>query len=158
MVQQCNGAMHIRSAPGQGTTVLMFFPVDESEPAVALETPDAEKVLVVDDQPEVLEVTCELFRTLGMNAIPAMSAREALNLLQRVPGIEFMLTDVMMPGMTGVDLARKAREIQPQLQVILASGYSGPTHAAQGGELDGFAFLSKPYKLGDIVRKLRELA
>jgi PAS domain S-box-containing protein len=158
MVQQCNGAMHIRSAPGQGTTVLMFFPVDESEPAVALETPDAEKVLVVDDQPEVLEVTCELFRTLGMNAIPAMSAREALNLLQRVPGIEFMLTDVMMPGMTGVDLARKAREIQPQLQVILASGYSGPTHAAQGGELDGFAFLSKPYKLGDVVRKLRELA
>ena len=158
MVQQCGGTMHIRSAPGQGTTVMMFFPVDEEEEAIALEPPEAEKVLVVDDQPEVLEVTCELFRTLGMNAIPAMSAREARSLLQRVPGIEFMLSDVMMPGMSGVDLARKAREIQPQLRVILASGYSGPTHAAQAGELDGFPFLSKPYKLGDIVRKLRELA
>jgi len=158
MVQQCGGALHIRSAPGEGTTVMLFFPVDESDESTAVEPPESEKVLVVDDQPEVLEVTCELFRTLGLNAIPAMSAREALSMLQRDPSIELMLTDVMMPGMSGVELARKAREMNPQLQVILASGYSGPTYAAREGELEGFPFLSKPYKLGDIVRKLRELA
>ncbi|HUR89067.1 MAG TPA: PAS domain S-box protein [Ramlibacter sp.] len=159
MVQQCNGAMHIRSAPNEGTTVSMFFPVDESAVAMPAEDlPEAEKVLVVDDQPEVLEVTCELFRTLGLNAIPAVSPREAINILQRTPDISFMLTDVMMPGMSGVELAQRAREIQPGMRVILASGYSGPAHAGSGGELEGFAFLAKPYKLGDIVRKLRELA
>ena len=156
MVQQCGGAMRIRSAPGEGTAVSLFFPVDETEGLQPNEPPEAEKVLVVDDQPDVLEVTCELFRTLGFNALPAMSAREALNQLQRTPGIAFMLTDVMMPGMGGVELARRAKEIQPGLHVILASGFLGPAHEASQGELEGFAFLAKPYKLGDIVRKLRE--
>src|SRR3569832_679449 len=100
MVQQFGGTMHIRSAPGQGTTVMMFFPVDESEAADAVEDPEAEKMLVVDDKPEVLEVTCEIFRTLGMNAIPAMSAREALTGRERVPDFESMRSDVMMPGMS----------------------------------------------------------
>ena len=158
MVQQCGGAMHIRSAPGQGTTVMMFFPVDESEEAVAVEGPEAEKVLVVDDQPEVLEVTCEIFRTLGMNAIPAMSAREALTVLERVPDIEIMLSDVMMPGMSGAELARKAREMQPQLQVFFVSGFLGFVFVVLGGELEGYPILAKPYILGVIVRKLRELA
>ena len=158
MVQQCGGAIQLRSALGEGTTVSLFFPVDETEGAQANEPPEADKVLVVDDQPDVLEVTCELFRTLGLNALPAISAREAINVLQRTPGITFMLSDVMMPGMGGVELARRAKEIQPGLRVILASGFSGPAHAASQGELEGFAFLAKPYKLGDIVRKLRETA
>ncbi|HEY8048257.1 MAG TPA: response regulator, partial [Ramlibacter sp.] len=72
--------------------------------------------------------------------------------------IAFMLSDVMMPGMGGVELARRAKELQPDLRVILSSGYSGPAHAASQGELEGFAFLAKPYRLGDIVRKLRETA
>jgi YesN/AraC family two-component response regulator len=68
-----------------------------------------------------------------------------------------MLTDVVMPGMSGVELARRAQELRPSLKVILASGYSGPTHAGAGGRLEGYAFLPKPYKLADIVRKLREI-
>jgi PAS domain S-box-containing protein len=158
MVQQCGGEMHIRSAPNAGTAVSLFFPADETEGVTALELPEAEKVLVVDDQPEVLEMTCELFRTLGMDAIPALSGREALNALERTPNIELMLSDVMMPGIDGVELARQAKEIQPRLRVILSSGYSGPTHEATAGQLEGFAFLPKPYKLADVVRKLRELA
>jgi PAS domain S-box-containing protein len=158
MVQQCGGEMHIRSAPNAGTAVSLFFPADETEGVTALEMPEAEKVLVVDDQPEVLEITCELFRTLGMDAIPALSGREALNALERTPNIELMLSDVMMPGIDGLELARQAKEIQPRLRVILSSGYSGPAHEATAGQLEGFAFLPKPYKLADVVRKLRELA
>jgi CheY-like chemotaxis protein len=93
-----------------------------------------------------------------MDAIPALSGREALNALERTPNIELMLSDVMMPGIDGVELARQAKEIQPRLRVILSSGYSGPTHEATAGQLEGFAFLPKPYKLADVVRKLRELA
>jgi PAS domain S-box-containing protein len=158
MVQQCGGEMNIRSAPNAGTAVSLFFPADETEGVTALEMPEAEKVLVVDDQPEVLEITCELFRTLGMDAIPALSGREALNALERTPNIELMLSDVMMPGIDGLELARQAKEIQPRLRVILSSGYSGPAHEATAGQLEGFAFLPKPYKLADVVRKLRELA
>jgi PAS domain S-box-containing protein len=157
MTKQCGGSLVIRSAPNEGTRISLFFPADDSH-AVAQEPPEAEKVLVVDDQPEVLEMTCELFRTLGLNAIPATSAREALGVLERSPDIELMFTDVMMPGISGVELGKKARAIQPHLQVILASGYSGPTYAAQDGQLEGFTFLAKPYKLGDIVRTLRQMA
>jgi CheY-like chemotaxis protein len=104
----------------------------------------------------VLEVTCELFRTLGLNAIPARSPREALSILQRGAEVELMLTDIVMPGMSGVELAQEARKLRPNLKVMLASGYSGPAHASVGGQLEGYAFLPKPYKLADIVRKLRD--
>jgi CheY-like chemotaxis protein len=84
----------------------------------------------VDDQPEVLEVTCELFRTLGLNAIPAASPRQALALIERTPDIAWMFTDVMMPGMSGLELAKKARGMRPGMHVIVASGYSGPARAS----------------------------
>ena len=158
MVQQSGGDIHIRSAPNEGTTVSLLFPVDETEGVEAVEAPELEKVLVVDDQPDVLDMTCELFRALGMNAIPALSPREAMTFIERMPDIELMLSDVMMPGMDGTELARQARHVRPGLKVILTSGYSGPNLSAQGGELEGFTFLPKPYKLADIVRKLREIA
>jgi CheY-like chemotaxis protein len=136
--------------------VSLFFPAQAGVPVEPAVRP-SDSVIVVDDQPDVLELTCELFKTLGLNPIPAASAREALNALQRHEHVELMLTDVTMPGMSGVELARKARELQPGLKVILASGYSGPAHAAAGGQLEGFAFLAKPYKLADLVRKLRDV-
>jgi PAS domain S-box-containing protein len=157
MVQQAGGAMRIKSAPGEGTTVSMYFPALHGEEPIDSIPPQTDTVLVVDDQPEVLEVTCELFRTLGLNAIPARSPREALSVLQRGSDVELMLTDIVMPGISGVELARQAKALRPALKVILASGYSGPTHAGAGGQLEGFAFLPKPYKLADIVRKLREI-
>jgi PAS domain S-box-containing protein len=156
MVQQAGGSMRIKSAVGEGTTVSLFFPAQAGVPVEPAVRP-SDSVIVVDDQPDVLELTCELFKTLGLNPIPAASAREALNALQRHEHVELMLTDVTMPGMSGVELARKARELQPGLKVILASGYSGPAHAAAGGQLEGFAFLTKPYKLADLVRKLRDV-
>jgi PAS domain S-box-containing protein len=156
MVQQVGGVLRIKSTIGEGTTVTLFFPALESQQAIEADAPVSERVIVVDDQPDVLEVTSELFKTLGLNPIPAVSAREALSILQRDPQIEWMLTDVVMPGMSGVELARKARELNPNLKVMLASGYSGPAHAGAGGQLEGYPFLTKPYKLADIVRKLRE--
>jgi PAS domain S-box-containing protein len=156
MVQQVGGAMRIKSAPGEGTTVSLFFPALESDAPVEPPEPQSETVLVVDDQPDVLEITCELFKTLGLNPIPAVSPREALSVLQRNPDVRMMVSDVVMPGMSGVELARKARQLQPALKVILTSGYSGPAHAGAAGQLEGFSFMTKPFKLADVVRKLRE--
>jgi PAS domain S-box-containing protein len=157
MVQQAGGAMDIRSAVGAGTTVSLFFPALVEQEVIEAKPVQAENVLVVDDQPDVLEVTCELFRTLGFNPIPAMSAREALSTLRRGGQVQLMLSDVVMPGMTGVELAHQARQLQPDLKVILASGYSGPAHEGAAGRLEGFAFVTKPFKMADIVRKLREI-
>ena len=160
MVQQSGGELAIQSIPGQGTTMTLFFPAGdgEAEPA-AHSTPSAERVLVVDDQPDVLEMSEELLRTLGFDVLAASSGEQALDLLQRTPGVQLLFTDVVMPGMSGVDLARQAQAATPGLKVLLASGYASGEHYAhgEGDQLEGFQFLRKPFRLADLVQKLRVL-
>jgi PAS domain S-box-containing protein len=157
MVQQAGGGMHIKSAPGEGTIVSLYFPAMQGVSPVDAALPHVETVLVVDDQPQVLDVSCELFRSLGMNAIPAQTPREAVALLQRGGEIDYVFADIVMPGMSGVELARTALKMRPSIKVILVSGYSGPAHAGVGGRLEGFPFITKPYRLAEVVRKLREV-
>jgi PAS domain S-box-containing protein len=153
MVQQAGGELKIDSRVGEGTTVSLYFPAS-LEPAVP-ETVfvPADKVVVVDDQPEVLDMAAEMFRTLGFNVIPANSAREALEILAREGDVHLLFTDIVMPGMSGVELGTKAREISPDTRVLLASGYTTPAVS-----LEGFQFLKKPYRIADILQKLRALA
>jgi CheY-like chemotaxis protein len=156
MVQQSGGDLAIRSRQNEGTTLTMYFPALEGEAAEASGDPGAEKVLVVDDQPEVLEITSELFRTLGFEVLAANSGEDALQVLARTPDLQLMFSDVVMPGMSGIQLGRKARELVPGIKVILSSGYANPA-MEQEGSLDGFQFLPKPYRMGDLVKKLRTL-
>ncbi len=153
MVQQSGGDLEITSSVGQGTTVSLYFPAS-NEPSVedAVFAP-ADKVVVVDDQPEVLDMAAEMFRILGFNVIPANSGREALEILTREGDVHLLFADVVMPGMSGVELASKAQEKFPNTRVLLASGYTTPA-----GSLKGFHFLQKPYKIADILQKLRALA
>jgi PAS domain S-box-containing protein len=156
MVQQSGGDLDIASRPDEGTTMSMYFPVlpgshDEPERESA-----AEKVLIVDDQPEVLEITSELFRTLGFEVLAANSGEEALGVLKRTPDLRLMLSDVVMPGMSGIQLAQQARAAVPDMKVILASGYTNPATDKDKG-LDGFHFLPKPYRMADLVKMLRSM-
>jgi PAS domain S-box-containing protein len=156
MVQQSGGDLAIRSRVGEGTTLTMYFPAL----AGAAEQPAegaSEKVLVVDDQPEVLEITSELFRTLGFEVLCANSGEDALQVLTRTPDLQLMFSDVVMPGMSGIQLGRKAREMVPGLKVILSSGYANPALGEGGDSLEGFQFLPKPYRMGDLVKKLRTI-
>jgi CheY-like chemotaxis protein len=157
MVQQSGGDLAIRSRVGEGTTLTMYFPAlagaaDEDAAGGA-----SEKVLVVDDQPEVLEITSELFRTLGFEVLCANSGEDALQVLTRTPDLQLMFSDVVMPGMSGIQLGRKAREMVPGLKVILSSGYANPALGEPGDSLEGFQFLPKPYRMGDLVKKLRTI-
>lgn len=105
------------------------------------------KILVVDDDSEVLEITAELVRSLGYSTVTASSAFEALDLLRRDNRIQALLSDVRMPGMDGEKLAVTARALRPDLQIVLVSGANWPGR-------DEFSFLAKPYRVSDLERAL----
>jgi PAS domain S-box-containing protein len=157
MVQQCGGDMTIQSEEGVGTSITLYFPVSSSSTEDEARA-DLETVLVVDDQPEGLDVTGELFRSIGFDVLSANSGPHALDVLRVSPHISLLFSDVLMPGMNGLDLAKEAVTLRPNLKVILASGYAGEDVGVPvGGKLDGFHFLNKPYQISDIVRKLRAI-
>lgn len=155
IAQQSGGDLVIESTEGVGTTITLYFPASSEDESAAQE-PDVEVVLVVDDQPEVLDMTVELFRSLGFEVVSATSGAHALEVLKRTPGVSLLFTDVVMNGMSGVELAKQAILSYPSLKVILSSGYAGLGAAVPlNGQLEGFHFLSKPYRVNDVVRKLR---
>lgn len=152
MVQQFGGELKITSQPAQGTTISLYFPAS-SEAAVQDPAPlPSDKVLIVDDQPDVLDMASEMFRTLGFHVITATSGRQALEILSRTHDIHLLFSDVVMPGLGGVELGKKAQEVSPQTRVLLASGYT-----TQMANLKGFEFVAKPYRIADILKKLRAL-
>jgi len=156
-VQQANGELRIVSQPGQGTDITLLFPAlaagsGTASPAYS-EAP--EKVLVVDDQADVLDITAQLFTSLGYDVLSANNGSEALDILQRTPGLSVLFSDVVMPGMTGVELAREARALRPDMKIILASGYLASILSEQKDEIGQFDFVAKPFRLSDIIRKLR---
>jgi CheY-like chemotaxis protein/two-component sensor histidine kinase len=157
MAQQSDGDLEIVSRPDQGTTMSLYFPAAAGSEQERVDEPTSEKVLIVDDQPDVLEITSELFRTLGFEVLSANSAEDAIGVLERTPDLRLMLSDVVMPGMSGIQLARKAQSVTPGIKVILSSGYANPAMDRDKDSLEGFHFLPKPYRMGDLVKKLRSM-
>ena len=118
------------------------------------------RILVVEDDPEVLDVTVETLRRMGYEVLTAGDGPAALAILRREADIDILFSDIVMPrGINGVELARTARGLRPQLRVLLASGY--PTRTMSGAPLfdaDGeFPFLSKPYRTSELAEALRAL-
>jgi PAS domain S-box-containing protein len=154
LVQQSGGELELHSTPQGGTTVAMLFPaLPASIPEVAVAAEPTDRILVVDDQPEVLEMVAEIFRSLGFDVLTAADGRSALDLLGRVDDIGWLLSDVVMPGLSGIELARRARPAWPELKIMLMSGYSTPA-----GSLEDFEFLPKPFNVADVAKKMRAMA
>lgn len=163
-VRQSNGQMEIASTVGQGTTVSLYLPlregavVSDDAPEHGLMHSGYGTVLVVEDEPEVLEIAMELFHALGYSVLTAADGAAALDVLKRPDAIDVLFTDVVMPaGVNGIDLAREARRLRPGLQVILASGYPIPTNSPQLAGLGDFAFVTKPYRWSELAERLRTL-
>jgi CheY-like chemotaxis protein len=114
-------------------------------------------ILVVEDDEGVREVIVGMLADLGYRTLVARTGPEALKLLEREKGIDLLFTDVIMPGgISGVELARTARRLQPELKILVTSGYTRaePDMAAARRE---FPFLAKPYRLQLLGRKLKEI-
>jgi len=158
-IVQSGGDVELKSKVGAGTTVSLYLPAlhdDESDVVSAERKAIKDKVLVVDDEPDVMLATSELFRSLGYEVLTASRGRDALEILQRRQDIEILFADVMMTkGMSGIVLARAARQILPDLKIILASGYPMPAIQASHGNVEEFNFISKPYRLSELARQLR---
>jgi PAS domain S-box-containing protein len=153
-IKQSGGDIVIDSEPGEGTTIAIYLP---AAPAGSADNhrAETETVLIVEDEPDLMDVAASLFISMGYEVLTAASGQEALRMLAgRDVGILF--TDVMMPnGMNGVELANIARDRHPDMKIILASGYPLPALKLENSDLSSFAFVNKPYRLADLARSLR---
>ncbi|MGY2049440.1 response regulator [Methylobacterium sp. JK268] len=160
LMAQSGGALRVKSAPGQGTTVCLWLPAAapvEAAPAAPASSDGPaplppSTILVVDDDPLVRIGTAAMLEDLGHSVREAASAAEALALLGERPGIDGVITDHAMPGMTGLDLVRRLRTSHPGLPVILATGYA---ELPNEGEV-AVPRLAKPFSQEDLARLLAE--
>jgi PAS domain S-box-containing protein len=153
---QAGGRAEIRSAPGEGTAVRIILPATDKAFGRGAASGQVDKpprglsVLLVEDNDHVREFACHLLDELGYRVVTASSAEEALERLEVEP-VDILFSDVVMPGLSGIELGRLARERNPDLPVLLASGYSEEIVGASGVD---FEIVRKPYDLNGIEAAL----
>jgi CheY-like chemotaxis protein len=162
IVAQCGGWIQVESKKRQGTIFRIYLPrVDESVPeeskAVELKPQQltgTETILVVEDQPQVGAVICSILGAFGYEVLKASNGDEALKLAETHAGtVDLLLTDVMMPGMDGLELAARLRGIRPT-PILFMSGYAGRVKELH---ISGIAYIQKPFSPEALARKVREV-
>jgi PAS domain S-box-containing protein len=164
-VKQSGGHILVESAVGRGTTFRIYLPrVAGSAPPSVTAFPDEaagghETILLVEDQDVVREVTRQMLAALGYQVLAAESPEAALALADRHPGpIHLLLTDVVMPRLSGRDLARRLTAAHPDTRVLFMSGYTSDVLGRQGVELaSDVVLIEKPFKVEELGRKVREV-
>ncbi|BBQ02689.1 histidine kinase (plasmid) [Burkholderia sp. SFA1] len=156
-ITQSGGDVVISSQIGVGTAVDLYLPLAEPVDAVStVSAPKVETVLLVEDEPEVLGLASELFRSIGYEVVAASSASEAAGILDERHDVDVVFTDITMPhGISGLELARMVRSRFPDIKVVLTSGYPRPALRSEHGALTDFTFVHKPYRLADLAKALR---
>ncbi|ALK98176.1 histidine kinase [Massilia sp. WF1] len=154
-IKQSDGDVVIESTPGEGTTIAIYLPAVVSD-ALEDRRPHIERVLIVEDEPDLMDVAASLFTSMGYDVVTASSGREAIDLMEQ-RDVDILFTDVVMPnGMDGIELASYTRAHYPDTKIMLASGYPLPAlKQRHGKDLSEFAFVNKPYRLSDLARTLR---
>jgi signal transduction histidine kinase/ActR/RegA family two-component response regulator len=158
--RQSDGGVDLKSKLGIGTTVSLYLPRSTAEEDQGGESPDGmrdspaapaadTKILVVEDDPRVSRSTVGALEELGYRPIACSGGREALELLEREKGIKIVVTDVMMPEMTGPELVREVSRLYPDMAVLFVTGYVG--EASEAGGLSGYDLLRKPFTVAALA-------
>jgi two-component system, cell cycle sensor histidine kinase and response regulator CckA len=163
IVKQSRGHIEVTSRPGQGSTFVVTLPAAgaahtprEGEPA---EMPaGTETILLVEDEREVRELVRNVLSQLGYDVIVALDGTAALDLARRHgSAISLLLTDIVMPHMSGPDLYRRLAMLLPGVSVLYMSGYTGDEVLAQGVSRETAAFLQKPFTPAALARTVRSV-
>jgi CheY-like chemotaxis protein len=161
--RQSGGGVRIRSAVGKGTTVEIYLPRSFGKPEAPAESAGGEQpgaagratILVVDDQEDVREVAAGQLEALGYRVVQATSGETALDLLKGRAGVDLLMADYAMPGMSGTELARSALASRPDLPVLLVTGYADTT--PMEGEVPHARLLKKPYRMAELSAAIDDL-
>jgi CheY-like chemotaxis protein len=160
IVKQNGGFIGTRSAPGQGTTFHLHFPAEAELPArpeaaAACQLSGSGRVLVVEDDPVLQIIITDMVGRLGYPVQVAGGPAEALALLEADGGpFDLMLTDVVMPGLSGRDLWDRVQVLQPGMRVLFMSGYTDEILARKGGLDPDNRFIPKPFTLAELKEHL----
>jgi len=165
IVKQNNGFINVYSESGQGTTFKIYLPRHaahmDQEPQIP--RPQAlargcETILLVEDEPMILEMTTTMLEELGYRVLPAPSPGESIRLAKEHPDqIHLLMTDVVMPEMNGRDLSMYLIKLYPDLKHLFMSGYTANVIAHQGVLDKGVAFIQKPFSLKDLAGMIRKV-
>jgi PAS domain S-box-containing protein len=165
IVVQSGGTIFVRSTPGGGSVFTICLPAHttDAEPAATSPPPrpvhgGVETVLLVEDEHLVRQLTHEILRRSGYRVLEAADGAEALRQLRDHPDpIDLLLTDVVMPGMSGYELVERARPLRPDMRILFVSGYSEEAITRQGQVAPDVELLPKPFTPGVLTAKIRQL-
>jgi CheY-like chemotaxis protein len=165
IVAQSGGYLFVTSEVGEGTEVRVLLPRVAAEAAVPKERPQAtggapagETVLLVDDEDRVRDAVRRMLGRAGYAVLEAFDGDEALRIAQRHAGpIDLVVTDVVMPGLSGTELVDRLGSIRPELKVLFVSGYAAENDVQETLTADGFDYLQKPFTDEALQEKVRAL-
>ena len=165
-VKQSGGQVYIESEEDRGTTVKIYLPRDDDADTEAApnhdrrdEVPKArgEKVLVVEDDTDLRTLVRRILQSLDYKVLEAENGKKALEILEREPGLDLLLSDVVLPGgMSGGEIAKAAHRISPGLRVLYMSGYTQDSIVHQGRLDEGVQLLQKPFRKVEIAKAVRQ--
>lgn len=162
IVRQSGGSIWVYSEPGMGTTLKIYLPqVSDGTPMAASRRPTSitrgnETILVVEDAEPLRRLMTEVLESAGYRVLPASGGPQAMELLEHYGApVHLVISDVVMPGMSGHQLAARLMQVRPRLKVLLTSGYAAPTESDSGTITK--PFLAKPYTVAELTGKVREV-